>query len=94
LSYTGIINVIYFTLHIQDPDVMSVRHDPLVGIVIIYLAIKFRMLNMSRVVKWLIVIQQPILEFTKYTVYEYSVIIFEHKSTIFVSPGTLNSLID
>jgi len=53
-----------------DPDVMSFRHDPLVGIGIFYLAIKFQMLNRSRVVKWLTVIQQPILEFNKYTVKE------------------------
>ena len=57
-------------MRMLDPDVMSFRHDPLVGIGIFYLAIKFQMLNRSRVVKWLTVIQQPILEFNKYTVKE------------------------
>jgi hypothetical protein len=64
----GVIEVILFTLRILDPDVMSFRHDPLVGIGIYYLAIKSQTLNRCRAVKWLTVIQHPILEFTKYTV--------------------------
>ena len=69
---------------------MSFRHDPLVGIGIFYLAIKSQTLNRSRVVKWLMVIQQPILEFNRYTVYRYIMIISEHESTTFVSPELFN----
>jgi len=86
----GVIEVILFTLRILDPDVMSFRHDPLVGIGIFYLAIKSQTLNRSRVVKWLTVIQQPILEFKKYTVKEYILIVSEHQSTNFVSPVLFN----
>jgi hypothetical protein len=64
----GVIEVLLFTLRILDTDVMIFRHDPLVGIGIIYLAIKFQMLNSCRAVVWLTVIQQPILEFDKDTV--------------------------
>jgi hypothetical protein len=74
----GFVEVILFTLHILDPDVMSFRHDPFVGIAIFYLAIKSQTLNRSRVVKWLMVVQQPMLEFNKYTVNEYVLIISEH----------------
>jgi hypothetical protein len=52
----GVIEIILFTLHILDPDVMCFKHDPLVGIGIFYLSIKFQMLNRCRVVKWLMVI--------------------------------------
>jgi hypothetical protein len=69
---------------------MTFRHDPLVGIGIFYLAIKSQTLNRSRVVKWLMVIPQPILEFDKFTVMEYILIISEHESTDFVSPVLLN----
>jgi hypothetical protein len=86
----GVIEVILFTLRILDPDVMSFRHDPLVGIGIFYLAIKSQMLNRSQVVKWLTVKQQPILELNKYTVYEYVLIISENESTNFVSPVLIN----
>jgi hypothetical protein len=86
----GVIEVILVTLRILDPDVMSFRHDPLVGIDIIYLAIKSQTLNSGRVVKWLSVIQQPILKFNKYTAYEYILIISEHKSTNFVSLVLIN----
>ena len=82
--------MILITLHILDPDVMRFRHDPLVGIGIFYLAIKSQTLNRSGVVKWLMVIQQPILEFNKYTVKEYILIISEHKPTHFVSPVLFN----
>jgi hypothetical protein len=87
LSLEGDIEVILITLHILDPDVISFRHDPLVGIGIFYLAIKSQMLNRSRVVKWLMVIQQPLLELNKYTVNEYILIVSEHLSTYFVSSG-------
>ena len=86
----GVIEVILFTLRILDPDVMSFRHDPLVGMGIFYLAIKSQTLNRSRVVKWLTVIQQPILELNKYTVKEYILIVSEHESTNFVSPVLFN----
>jgi hypothetical protein len=86
----GVIEDILFTLHLLDPDVMTFRHDPLVGIGIFYLAIKSQTLNRSRVVKWLMVIPQPILEFDKFTVIEYILIISEHESTDFVSPVLLN----
>ena len=82
--------VIEVTVCILDPDVMSFRHDPLVGIGIFYLAIKSQTLNRSRVVKWLTVIQQPILELDKYTVKEYILIVSEHESTNFVSPVLFN----
>jgi hypothetical protein len=90
LSLEGVIEVILFTLRILDPDVMSFRHDPLVGIGIFYLAIKSQTLNRSRVVKWLTVVQQPILEFNKYSVDEYILIMFEHKSTNFMSTVLFN----
>jgi len=78
--------VMEVTVRILDPDVMRFRHDPLVGIRIFYLAIKSQALNRCRAVKWLTVVQQPILKFNKYTVYEYILIISEHKSTNFMSP--------
>jgi len=67
-SLEGVTKAILFTLCTLHPHVMSCRHDPLVGIGIFYLAIKFQTLNRSRVVKWLTVIQQSILEFNKYNV--------------------------
>jgi len=69
---------------------MSFRHDPLVGIGIFYLAIKSQTLNRSRVVIWLTVIQQPILEFNRYTVKKYILIVSEHESTNVVSPVLFN----
>ena len=53
----GVIEVILFTLRILNPDVMSFRHDPMVGMGIFYLAIKSQTLNRSRVVTWLTVVQ-------------------------------------
>jgi hypothetical protein len=82
--------VIEVTFRIKDPDVMRVRHDPLVGIRIFYLAIKSQTRNRSRGVKWLTVVQQPILKYNKYTVKEYILIVSEHQSTIFVSPVIIN----
>jgi len=82
--------VILFTLRILDPDVMSFRHDPLVCIGILYVAIKSQMLNRSRVVKWLTVIHKPILKFNQYTVNEYIRITSEHESTNFVSAVVIN----
>jgi hypothetical protein len=69
---------------------MSFRHDPLVGIGIFYLAIKSQMLNRGRVVKWLMVIQQPILELNKYTINECILIISEHETTNFIAPVLIN----
>jgi hypothetical protein len=89
-SREGVIKLIPFTLRILDPDVMSFRHDPLVSIGIFYLAIKAQMLNRSRVVKWLTVTQQPILEFLTNMFNEYILIISEHKSTNFGSPVLFN----
>jgi hypothetical protein len=86
----GVVEVILFTLRILDPDVMSFRHDPLVGIGIFYLVIKSQTLNRSRVVKWLTVGQQPILEYNTYTVNKYNLIISKHKSTNFRSPALFN----
>jgi len=82
LALEGVIKV---TFRILDPDVMGFRHDPFVGIAIFYLALKSQMLNRCRVVKWLTVVQQPNLEFSKYTGFEYILIISEHQSTNFVS---------
>ena len=90
----GVIEVILFTLRILDTDVMSFRHDPLVGIGIFYLAIKSQTLNRSRVVKWLKVIQQPILQFNKYTVKENILIVSEHESTNFWSPVFFNLCVE
>jgi hypothetical protein len=53
----GVIEVIVFTSHILDLDVMSFRPDPLVGMGLFYLAFKSQTLNRSRVVKWLTVVQ-------------------------------------
>jgi len=50
-SLEGVTEVILFTLLILDPDGISFRYDPLVGIGIFYLAIKSQTLNRSRVVK-------------------------------------------
>jgi hypothetical protein len=61
----GVIEFILFTLLILDLDVRSFRHNSLVGIGIFHLAIKSQTLNRSKVVKWLMVIQQPILELNK-----------------------------
>jgi len=82
--------VIEVTVRILDPDDMKFRHDPLVGIRIFYVAIKFQMLNRWRAVKWLTVVQQPILKFNKYTVSEYILIISKHHSTNFLSPVIFN----
>jgi len=78
-------SVIEVTFYILNPDVMRFRQDPLVGIGILYLAIKSQMLNRWRAVKWVIVEQQPILKFNKYVVHQYILIISEHQSTNFVS---------
>jgi hypothetical protein len=86
----GVIEVILFTLHILDPDVMRFRHDPLFGIGKFYLVIKSETLNRSRVVKWLTVIQQPILELNNYTVKDYILIESENKSSNFVCPVFLD----
>ena len=86
----GVVEVILFSLRILDPDVMSCRYHPLVGIGIIYPAIKSQTLNRSRGVKWFMVVQQPILEFNKYTVNENILIISEHESTNFWSPVLFN----
>jgi hypothetical protein len=82
----GVIEDILFTLHILAPDVMSLSHNPSVGIGILYLAIKFQMLNRYRAVKWLTVIQHPILEFDRYIDYKYVLIISEPEFTNLVSP--------
>ena len=82
--------VIDITVRILDPDVMRFRHDPLVGIHIFYLAIKSQTLNRCRAVKWLMVLQQPIQKFNKYSDYEYVLIISEHQSTNFMSPVIVN----
>jgi hypothetical protein len=58
----------------------------LVGIGIFYFAIKSQTLNRSRVVIWLSVIQEPMLECNEDTVDEYILIISEQKSMNFKSP--------
>ena len=82
--------VIEVTVCILDPDVMRFRHDLLVGISIFYLAIKSQTLNRCRAVKWLTVVQQPILKLNKYTVYDYILIISEHQSTNFIYEVVFN----
>jgi hypothetical protein len=72
-------------LSILDPDVKSFSHDLLVGIGVFYCATKSHILNRSRVVKWLMVIQEHFQDFNKYTAYKYIQIIAKHKSTTFVS---------
>jgi len=73
---------------------MRFRLDPLVGIDIIYVAIKSQMLNRCRAMKWLTVVQQPILKCTNVTVYEYILIISEHQSPNVVSPVLINLYIE
>jgi hypothetical protein len=82
--------VIKVTVHILDPDVMRIRHDPLVGIHIFCLAIKAQTLNRCRAVQWLRVVQQPIVKFNKDTVYEHILIISKHQFTNFMSPVLFN----
>jgi hypothetical protein len=86
----GVIEVILFTLCILDPDAMNFRHDHLVGIGTFYHAIKSQTLKRSRVVKWLMVVQLPILEFNKYTFNESILILSKHKFTNFGSPVLFN----
>jgi hypothetical protein len=86
----GVVELILFTFCILDPDVMSFRHDPLVGIDILYLAINSQTLNRCRVLKWLTIIKQPILEFDNYTGYECIPIMSDHEPTNFVAPGDFN----
>jgi hypothetical protein len=69
---------------------MNFMQDLLVGIGIFYRAMKSQTLNRSRVVKWLLVRHQPILEFNKFTVKEYILIMSESESTNFVSPVIFN----
>jgi len=78
------------TLCILDPDVMSFRDDSFVGMYIFYLAIRSQTLNRCRAVKWLTVVQQPILMFMKNTVYEYILIISKYQSTNFMSLVVFN----
>jgi len=68
LALEGVIEVAF---HILDTDVMRFRHHPLVGIGIFSLAIKSQTLNRCRAVTWFTVVQQLILKWNKYTVYEY-----------------------
>jgi hypothetical protein len=89
-STKGVIKVILFTFCILDPDVISLKHDPLVGIGIFCLDIKSQRLNRSRVVKWLMAMQQPIRGKNKYTVFVYIRILSEHKSMNFVSTFFFN----
>jgi len=53
----------------------------MVGIGIFDLAIESLMLYRCMVVKWLRVIQQPILEFNKYIVKKFILIVSEHRAT-------------
>jgi hypothetical protein len=74
-SLKGGITVILFTVCILGPDDVSLRYDPMVGISIFYLAIKSQTFKRSGAVIWLTVILQPMVEFDKYTVNEYILII-------------------
>ena len=78
--------VIQVTVHKLDTGVTRFRHDLLVGIGIFYLAIKSQTLNRCRAVKWLMVVQQPILKFDIYSVYQCILIISEHQSPNIVFP--------
>jgi len=69
---------------------MKFSHNPSVGIGIFYVAIKSQILNRNRAVQWLLVAQQPILNFNKYAVYKYILILSKYQSTDFVSPGIFN----
>jgi len=86
-AFEGVIEV---TFGILDPDVLSFRHDPLVGISIFYLAIKSQTLNRCCTVKWWMVVRQPILKFNEYTAKEYILIVSEYQSSNFVFPVLLN----
>jgi hypothetical protein len=62
----------------------------LVGIGIVYLEMKSQTLDRCSAVKWLTVVQQPIMKFNKDMVYEYILIISEHQLTNLVSPVLFN----
>jgi len=68
-----------------DPDVMRFSPDHLIGIGIFYFVIKSQTLNRCKAVNWFTLVQQPILKFNEYTVYEYILSISEHQSTNFMS---------
>jgi len=87
-------DVIKVTFCILDADVLRLRHDPFVGIGIFYLAIKSHTLDKCRAVEWLTVVQQHILKFNKYTVYECILIISKHWSRNCVSPVLINLCTD
>jgi len=84
-SLEGVIEVILFTVCIVNPDVMRFSHNFLIGIGTVYLAMKSQILNRRSAVKWLIVVQQPIMKCNEYDVYEYILIISKHQSTNFLS---------
>lgn len=83
-------DVIKIIFHILDPDVMRFRQYPLVGIGLFNRTIKSQTLNRCRVVKWLMVVEQPIVQCEKYTISEYILIISEHQSTNLASPSYFN----
>jgi hypothetical protein len=82
--------VIEVTFRILDPDLMRFTHHSVVGICIFYLPNKSQTLNRGRAVKWLTLVQQPIVMFKKFTLHQYILIISEHQSTILVSPVLFN----
>lgn len=57
-----------FTCCILDLDVITFQYEPIVGFDIFYHAIKFQMLNRSRALKSLQVVQQSVLKFKMFTV--------------------------
>jgi hypothetical protein len=84
VSYSPEIAVSKLTLHILSDTPGGFQW--LKYILLMYLAIKSQMLNKSGVVKRLMVIQQLILEFDKYPVWEYILIISEYESSNLVYP--------
>jgi hypothetical protein len=77
--------IIRFTFDMLDQAILRFRHDPLVGIGILYLAIKSQEINRSGTKKSLMVVYQLIMKFENDTGNEYILSISEHKSTNFPS---------
>jgi len=86
----GVLDIIIFTFLILDPDVTKFGYDSLVGIDMVYLATKSQTPDTSRAVKWLIIVQYPILIFNESSIYDYIWIAFKCQSTNFLSPVLFN----
>jgi len=70
---------------------MSSRRDPLVGIGIFYIAVKFQTLNGSWVVEWFTVPQQPLQQRHMFSITVYIRIVSKLESTNPFSPVKFQS---